>query len=385
VNALRIVRWVPYRPSTIMNTARTVRWGVLGVADIAVRRVIPAIRATSNNTVVAIASRDTARAQSVAASLGIARAYGTYLDLLGDEGVDAVYIPLPNSLHAEWTVRSAEHGKHVLCEKPMAPTVAECEQMVAACRQAGVTFMEGFMYRFHPQHARVRSLIAAGMIGEVRLMRASFCVRMQRPRSDIRFSAKLAGGALMDVGVYAIDAVRWLQAADPVSLVGSTVLDRPASDPTSDGAEPSTRAAESDGRPADPRGLVAEPSRVTAEPSLRAVDLSAAATLTFPSGVLAVVTCSFVAAGGGTYEVLGTSGKITVHQAFAQPPGSPPRVTWDTADGPHEEVFAPDIDQHTLMFESFASCLVTGTQMPIQDDAGIGNIRVIEALRHPSS
>jgi predicted dehydrogenase len=115
------------------------------------------------------------------------------------------------------------------------------------------------------------------------------------------------------------------------------------------------------------------------------VDLSAAATLTFPSGVLAVVTCSFVAAGGGTYEVLGTSGKITVHQAFAQPPGSPPRVTWDTADGPHEEVFAPDIDQHTLMFESFASCLVTGTQMPIQDDAGIGNIRVIEALRHPSS
>jgi predicted dehydrogenase len=315
--------------------SHVVRWGVLGCADIAIRRVIPAIAVATRNEVVAIASRSLDRAQAAAAQLHIPHAYGSYAELLADDAVDAVYIPLPNSLHAEWTVRAAEHGKHVLCEKPMAPTVAECQQMVSACRTAGVRFMEGFMYRFHPQHARVRALIESGVIGKPSLVRSSFCVLMQRPADDIRFSAELGGGSLMDVGVYAIDAVRWLLGADPVSASGESFVDA------------------------------------------RGIDLSASAALNFPANVLASVTCSFIANGGGNYEVFGPDGKITVHQAFAQPPGSPARVTWPGGD----EAYPADINQHTLMFESFATSLLDNASQAIADDAGIGNIAMIESLR----
>jgi D-xylose 1-dehydrogenase (NADP+, D-xylono-1,5-lactone-forming) len=316
---------------------RVVRWGVLGCADIAIRRLIPAMHATPASAVVAIASRDHERAKAAARELDIPRAYASYADLLVDEGVDAVYIPLPNTLHAEWTVRTAEAGKHVLCEKPMATTVAECEQMVAACRRAGVRFMEAFMYRFHPQHARVRALIGAGAVGEPRLVRSSFCVRMQRPPEDIRFSPDLGGGALFDVGVYAIDAVRWLVGSDPLSVSGEIVVGR------------------------------------------HGVDLSAAASLSFPNDILASVTCSFVANGGGSYEVVGSEGKITVPYAFALPPNTQPKVIWPGG----EEEFPRDINQYALMLEAFSRAILDDTPAPIPDNSGTGNIAIIEALRHP--
>lgn len=320
-----------------MKAGQVVRWGVLGCADIAIRRLIPAMKATPGNEVVAISSRDLSRAQAAATQLDISRAYGSYADVLLDDRVDAVYIPLPNSLHAEWTVKAAESGKHVLCEKPMAPTVVECQAMVQACRSAGVRFMEAFMYRFHPQHARVRALIADGAIGQPMLMRSSFCVRMRRPPEDIRFSSDLGGGALLDVGVYAIDAVRWLL-GDPVSVAGQLSL------------------------------------------GAGGVDMSAAIALAFPEDVLANVTCSFIANGGGSYEVLGPEGKITVHQAFAQPPGIAPRVSWTNA----EELFEPDINQYALMLSAFSSSLQDDEPQPIPDDSGIGNIAIIESLRHPA-
>jgi xylose dehydrogenase (NAD/NADP) len=318
---------------------RVVRWGVLGGADIALRRVIPAIHAAVANEIAAIASRDLERAREAARQLHIERAYGSYEALLDDADVDAVYIPLPNSLHAEWTIRSAEHGKHVLCEKPMATTVVECTQMVEACRRAGVTFMEGFMYHFHPQYARVRALIDAGAIGEPRVVRSSFCVRMQRSPEDIRYAESLGGGALLDVGVYAIDAVRWLLGADPVSVSGRTTFDS------------------------------------------HNLDLSSAAVLAFADDALATMTCSFVASGGGSYEVLGQLGKITVHHAFAQPANVGARVSWETPEGPGEELFPPNIDQHRLMVEAYSAAILSGQPPPISDDAGIGNIAIIESLR----
>jgi predicted dehydrogenase len=322
-------------------TDDALRWGVLGCADIALRRVIPALQMTPGNSVVAIASRDRVRAQAVATELGIDQPYGSYADLLGDDHVDAIYIPLPNSLHAEWTVRSAEAGKHVLCEKPMAMTVAECNQMVAACQRANVQLMEAFMYRFHPQHARAQALIAAGAIGEPKLMRSSFCVRMNRPSDDIRFSPSLGGGALFDVGVYAIDAVRWLLGADPLSVAGHLALDS------------------------------------------QGVDLSATASLRFANDVLAIVACSFVANSGGSYEIVGPEGKLTVHQAFAQPPGKPPVITWPGG----EEAFPPDINQYQLMVESFATALREGRPPPFPANQGTGNIAIIDSLRRapPSS
>jgi D-xylose 1-dehydrogenase (NADP+, D-xylono-1,5-lactone-forming) len=326
-----------YRPDTSM-AGQVVRWGVLGCADIAIRRLIPAMKATPGNEVVAISSRDLSRAQAAATQLDIPRAYGSYADVLLDDQVDVVYIPLPNSLHAEWTVKAAEAGKHVLCEKPMAPTVAECQHMVEACRRARVRFMEAFMYRFHPQHARVRALIAEGAIGQPMLMRSSFCVRMRRPTEDIRFSADLGGGALLDVGVYAIDAVRWMLGGDPLSVSGQLSLG------TSD------------------------------------IDMSAAIALAFPEDVLATVSCSFVANGGGSYELFGPDGKITVQQAFAQPPGIAPRISWTNG----EELFEPDINQYELMLAAFSSSLLNDEPPPISADNGIGNIAIIESLRHPA-
>ncbi len=313
-----------------------VRWGVLGCADIAIRRLIPAMHAAQGNSVVAIASRDRERAIAAARDLEIPRAYGAYAELLDDAEVDAVYIPLPNSLHAEWTVRSAEAGKHVLVEKPMAPTVAECERMVTAARSARVHLMEAFMYRFHPQHAFIRELIAAGTIGEVHMLRSTFCVRMQRPPTDIRFSPDLGGGALLDVGVYAIDAVRWLLDADPTTVSGALVLDA------------------------------------------HGVDMSAAGVLSFADDVLASVACSFVANAGGSYEVVGTDGRITAHQAFTPRPHRPPLVTWGTGDS---REFPPDVDQYRLMLEAYSVAVARGEPTPIAPDAGIGNIRVIDALR----
>src|SRR5438128_4501825 len=158
--------------------AERLRWGVLGAANIARRAVIPAIQASSNGEVVALASRDREKGRTVAGELGIARVHQGYEALLADPQVDAVYNPLPNSLHAEWTIRAAEAGKAVLCEKPLARDAAEAQDMVDACAGLGVPLMEAFMYRFHPQNVRVRELLTAGAIGEVGQVRAGFGFRM---------------------------------------------------------------------------------------------------------------------------------------------------------------------------------------------------------------
>ncbi|HEV7662583.1 MAG TPA: Gfo/Idh/MocA family oxidoreductase [Chloroflexota bacterium] len=334
-----------------------VRWGVLGAADIAVRRLIPAMHEARGNEVVALASRSHDRARALVSELNIPRAYGSYAELLADPEVDAVYVPLPNTMHAEWTIRSAEAGKHVLCEKPMATTVAECDAMIAACRAAGVKFMEAFMYRFHPQHARVRALVASGAIGEPTMIRSSFCVRMQRPPEDIRYSAALGGGALFDVGVYALDAARWLAATAQSEATSASL------------------------------GISVDPVGITGQTALNAagVDENAAAALAFPSGLLAAVTCSFQAAAGGTYEIIGPQGKITVHHAFTPPPDTAPRLTLTTPEGATDETFAPNQNQYTMMLEAVAQSILNNTPTPLADAAGRGNIAIIESLLSPAS
>jgi predicted dehydrogenase len=329
-------------------TVSDVRWGVLGCADIALRRLIPAMQRASGCEVLAIASRDAERAAEAARVLQIPRVYGSYAELLADADVDAVYIPLPNSLHAEWTVRATDAGKHILVEKPMALSVAECERMVAAADAADVYLMEAFMYRFHPQHAYVREMVASGAIGEVRVVRSTFCARMQRPPTDIRYSRALGGGALLDLGVYAIDATRWLLGGEPVTIGGEVIYD--------------VNAGVDD---------------------VHGVDMSAAGVLTFDGGVLASVTCSFQAAGGASYELIGTDGKLTVHQAFSQPPGRPARVTVESVGAePLVKEISPEPDQYQVMVGAFAAAIRDGTPPPFAPDSGIGNIRVIQALQN---
>ena len=175
------------------------RWGILSTADIGRRKVIPGMKKAARCDVVAIGSRDAATAQHVADELDIPRVHGSYDALLADPDVDAVYIPLPNHLHAEWTIAAARAGKHVLCEKPLALSVADAERMVAACEEAGVRLMEAFMYRLHPSWVAVRELVASGRIGELRAVQSWFSFFNDDP-ANIRNIRETGGGALLDVG-----------------------------------------------------------------------------------------------------------------------------------------------------------------------------------------
>jgi len=191
----------------------SLRFGILSTARVGRRRVVPAMQQAPNILVRAVASRDARRAQAFAHALSIPKAYGCYEDLLADPEVDAVYIPLPNSLHCQWTVKAAQAGKHVLCEKPLAASAREADEMIAACEANHVLLMEAFMYRFHPQNEHVLGLIQDGAIGPVRMVRAVFTFTIGS--SNIRLDAALAGGSLMDVGCYCVSVARTIVGAEP--------------------------------------------------------------------------------------------------------------------------------------------------------------------------
>jgi predicted dehydrogenase len=248
------------------------RWGILGAARIN-RSIIPALRAADGHTLEAVASRDADRAAAYAGEWAIPRAFGGYQDLLSDPDIDAVYIPLPNHLHAEWTVRAAEAGKHVLCEKPLALSVGEVDRIAAAAAAANVHVAEAFMYRHHPQTHAVRELVAGGAIGALRFIRGCFSFTLDRP-GDVRFDPAKGGGALWDVGCYPISYARTLVGAEPETVQASAVMG---------------------------------PTRV---------DMSIAAVLRFPGNVLALADASFAAPFRTEVEVVGSAGTIRVPRPF---------------------------------------------------------------------
>jgi predicted dehydrogenase len=190
------------------------RLGILGAARIAPMALVAPARRVPEATVLAVAARDVERARRFAARHGIPRVHASYEELLADPEIDAVYVPLPNSLHARWTVHAVEAGKHVLCEKPFSATVAEAQQMADAAARAGRVLMEAFHWRYHPLFARVRAILDAGEIGRVEHLEAHLCIPLVRP-GDIRYRRDLAGGALMDVGCYTIHMIRHLAGAEP--------------------------------------------------------------------------------------------------------------------------------------------------------------------------
>ena len=324
---------------TDANAGRTFRWGVLSTARIGRNRFIPGVRAGTESEVVAIASRDAARARSAAQELQIPRAHGSYEVLLADTEVDAVYIGLPNGMHPEWTIEAARAGKHILCEKPIARRRSDAERMAAACRDAGVLLMEAFMYRLHPQHARVRQLVADGAIGTPQFVRASFCFFMppeRRAQGDVRLQAGLEGGALMDVGCYAVNAARYLF-----------------------GEEPETASAQQ--RIGDGLG----------------VDTSFAGVLRFPGGRLALIDGSFDASGTQRYEIAGSGGTIVAERAFLPPLGKTTITVSAGSERRGEEVDSPD--QYGLEADHFARSVRAGRLLPPAED-GVAQAAVIEAL-----
>ncbi len=198
--------------------SKRVRWGVLSTANIGMKRVIPSMQKMRNGDVVAISSRSEVAAQDAAAKLGIPKHYGSYEALLADPEIDAVYNPLPNHLHVPYTILAMEAGKHVLCEKPIAITATEAEQLLDAQRRCPtVKVMEAFMYRFHPQWTAVFDIIRSGGIGDVRHLNTDFTYYNVDP-ANLRNQADIGGGALLDIGCYGVNLARWIFGDEPVGV-----------------------------------------------------------------------------------------------------------------------------------------------------------------------
>jgi predicted dehydrogenase len=321
----------------------TLRWGILSTADIARTKVVPGLRKSARSSVVAIASRDEGRAAAVAAELDIPRVHGSYEALLADPEVDAVYIPLPNHLHAEWTIAAARAGKHVLCEKPLALTVADAERMADASRAAGVHLMEAFMYRLHPSWVSVRELVASGRIGRLVAIDRWFSYFNDDPE-NIRNKGDVGGGALFDIGCYCINLSRMLFDGEPREV--QAWLRR---DPVS------------------------------------GVDVVTSALLGFDDGV-ATFTCTTRSEPDQRVHVYGTEGRITVPIPFNIPPDRPTEI-WLTAGGdppvaPATEVLRFEVaDPYAVEAERFAAAVLDGLPTPTPIEDAVANLRVIERIR----
>lgn len=299
---------------------KKIRWGILSTAKIARERVIPAIQRSSNGEVVALASRDKARAEELAHRLGIARAYGSYEELLSDAAIDAIYNPLPTGMHVDWSLRCAEAGKPVLCEKPLAPSAAEARRMIAGFAAREVLLAEALMYKYHPLTKRVEELVRSGTAGRPHIARATFHCAPQR-EGNFRFSAAAGGGALLDLGCYCVSVLRMLVGEEACGVTAAAYC-----------------------------------------PPETGVDESVAATLAFPSGALGVFTCSLRSPFDCAYELTGERGRILVDRGgmVAWPGGEFSIKIWqgDT----YEEVAIPAADHYQLMVEDFATAVMRGTR-----------------------
>ncbi|MGA2784634.1 MAG: Gfo/Idh/MocA family oxidoreductase [Candidatus Bathyarchaeia archaeon] len=318
-------------------TDRKIRWGVLGTANIGRAHVIPAIQQSNNGELVAVASRDQQRARDFVTQYGIPVSYGSYEALLTADDIDAIYIPLPNSLHREWTIKAAEAGKHILCEKPMAMNVAECTEMENAARRNHVKLMEAFMYLFHPQTLKVLKLVRSQILGTLRLIHSAFTFRVTRP-NNIRFQPELGGGSLMDVGCYCVNISRMVAGEEPVEV------------------------------------------QAYANWSSTGVDEQMTCSLRFPNGLLAQFDCGLMLERREFYQLVGTEGMLDVPAAFLPGTGD---TTIRQKQGRNEILHKiQGVDEYRLMVEHFANCLLND-QAPHRSPAdAAANMRVIEALYH---
>jgi predicted dehydrogenase len=304
--------------------------------------VIPGIRRAARCEVVAIGSRDEARARAVAERHAIPRVHGSYEALLADPDVDAVYVPLPNHLHAEWTLAAARAGKHVLCEKPLAMTAADAQRMVDGCRSAGVILMEAFMYRLHPSWVAVRELVAGGRIGRLVAVDSWFSYHNDDP-ANIRNVAAFGGGALYDIGCYSVNLSRMLFGEEPTGVRAAIVRD-PAS----------------------------------------GVDVLTSGILEFGSGT-ATFTCSTRAEPDQRVDVYGSGGRISIGIPFNIPPDRPTEVHvtagGDPPVAPATETltFAP-ADPYAVEAERFAAAVLDGAPLATPPEDAVANLRVIERL-----
>jgi xylose dehydrogenase (NAD/NADP) len=313
------------------------KWGILGPGFIATRAIIPAIQGVSNSRVLAVASSNEERSREVALRFGIERSYSGYQALLDDPDVDVVYIALPNHLHREWTIRAAEAGKHVLCEKPLAMYAAECNEMIAACQQANILLMEAVMYRFHPRMLHLKQMLVAREPGDIRFLHAAFSFNFNAP-GNYRAYRQFGGGALLDIGSYCVNAARWLIGSEPDS------------------------------------------SRAVISYSHESIDLNTSAVLRFGEDVSAHIQCSFIAAEHQTIEVVGTTGAVTAPLAFTAWRDDTTMLLIQRGAVFERKEFAP-ADPYQLMVEHFTSCVMEKTPLLYPPEDGWATLRVLDMLR----
>ena len=314
----------------------TVRWGILSTANIG-RRVIPAIHASHNGEVAAVCSRSLERAQDFAKEQDIPRAYGSYEELIADGEIDAIYNPLPNSMHAEWSIKCAEAGIPTLCEKPFAINAAEAQSIVDAFENHGVTLAEAFMYRFHPQQAKVKQIIADGGIGELQIINSSFTFSISNAE-NIRLSKELAGGALMDVGCYCVNLMRFMTGEEPSGVTASA------------------RIGEQTG-----------------------VDETLAAVLEFPSGIIGHFDCGLRAYRQHSYALKGSEGMIVVPTSFVPDKSSDTIVQHWHGDSFAEHII-PATDHYQLMVEDFADALINRRPPRFAPSDAVNNMVVVDKI-----
>jgi predicted dehydrogenase len=318
-----------------------IRWGVLGVAKIATDKVIPAMQRGQWSQVNAIASRNLERAQAAAAQLGIPKAYGSYEALVADPEIDAIYNPLPNHLHVPWTIKAAEHGKHVLCEKPIALSAAEARELLAVRDRTRVKIQEAFMVRTHPQWLAVKDLVTSGRVGEVRSMLGAFSYTNRDP-VNIRNRPEFGGGALMDIGCYLVNTSRFIFGREPLRVTGA----------------------------------------VQRDPDM-GTDRLTSLLLDYGTGH-AVGTCSTQMVFYQHMQIFGTAGRIELPIPFNAPPDRPTRIIVDTgADlfgGGISHIDFDVCNQYTIQGDLFSKTILDNADVPSPLEDAVKNMACIDAI-----
>ena len=318
-----------------------VRWGILGVAKIAMEKVIPAIGKGQTGVVAAIASRAADKARAAALRFAIPRAYGSYEELLADPEIDAIYNPLPNHLHVPWSVRALAAGKHVLCEKPIALDAAESSQLIAARERSGRLVMEAVMVRTHPRWLGARELVRSGRIGELRAMAGFFSYFNDSP-DNVRHKPGMGGGGLLDIGFYPVTMSRFIFEAEPRRVMGLLEI--------------------------DPRF---------------GVDRLASAILEFPRGH-AIFTCSTQLSPYQSLDILGTRGRIGIEIPWSMPDDRPSRLLVDgearAGQKGMDEVWFPACDQWGVQCDRFCEAIANGGPAPVPIEDAVANMRVLDAI-----
>jgi predicted dehydrogenase len=316
-----------------MSQPKSLRWGVLGCARITRRGLIPGLNESRSSVLEALASRNEATAREWAAEFGVPKAYGSYEAVIADPEIDAIYIPLPNELHREWVCAAADAGKHILCEKPLALDLPEARAMVDYCRERNVVLREAFMWRHQPRTAELLRRVADGAIGQLRLVRVAFSFVIDM--GDWRLDPARGGGALWDVGCYGVNAARLFAGSEPESIAAVGHF--------------------------GPTG----------------VDLSLGIALKFPTDVIGLIDCSFEQPFRCSFELVGSTGRIEVPDAFLPP--ETPVAHLVGPDGPTEWTF-PGTNQYAAMVDAFAEAVETKGQGGAPGEDGLAQMAVLDAV-----